>query len=137
MEVLNRLAKEKLNLFEDLAAYANMGDDPEDWKRFRRMCLDFFPITTGFKYAGFENLDNWMYAYAEEWHKDLAELPPEAMGQWVTPLLSIATACDPCGLERISTVTALRSCMDLKRKRKQLQPSIPPKWTSIGSSVQL
>lgn len=75
MKVAKRLAKEKARMFEALAAFANMGDTPEDWNRFRLMCPDFFPVISGFKSKGFENLDAWMYASAEDWHKSLAEYP--------------------------------------------------------------
>ncbi len=54
----NRLAKEKLRLLEALAAYANMGDTPATWKRFRLMYPDFFG----------EELGAWMYDFADKWH---------------------------------------------------------------------
>lgn len=53
-----RLAKDKLRLFEALAAYANMKDTPAEWQRFRVMYPDFFP----------QELSAWMYQGAEEWH---------------------------------------------------------------------
>lgn len=74
MKVSKRLA-DKMRSFEALAAYANMGDHPEEWKRFRLMYPDFFPLNEGFRRPGFENLDNWMYAFAEEWHRDFTDLP--------------------------------------------------------------
>jgi hypothetical protein len=55
----NRLAKDKLRLFEALAAYCNMKDTPEDYGRFRLLYPDFFP----------QELSAWMYQLAEEWHK--------------------------------------------------------------------
>lgn len=55
----NRLAKEKLRLFEALAAYANMGDTPAEWKKFDLKYPDFFP----------QDLARWMYGLAEDWHK--------------------------------------------------------------------
>lgn len=75
MKVAKRLAKEKLRMFEALAAYANMGDVPDEWKRFRLMYPDFFPVTSGFKWKGFGNLDEWMYASAENWYEELRGLP--------------------------------------------------------------
>lgn len=75
MRVSNRLAKDKLRMFEALAAYANMGDHPEDWKKFHLMYPDFFPVKSGFNREGFENLTTWMYWFAEEWHKDLSAFP--------------------------------------------------------------
>lgn len=71
----NRLAKNKLEMYEALAAYANIGDTPEDWKRFRHMYPDFFPSTSGFRWAGFESLSSWMYASAEDWYKLLSNQP--------------------------------------------------------------
>jgi hypothetical protein len=61
-------------MFEALAAYANMGDKPEDWQRFRLMYPDFFP----------SDLTEWMYTFAEEL-KDFADLPPQRRP--VPPLL--------------------------------------------------
>src|ERR1039457_3363785 len=65
-----RLAKDKLRLFEALAAYVNMKDTPAEWQRFRLMYPEFFP----------QELSAWMYQLAEEWHKFSAEikstLPP-------------------------------------------------------------
>jgi len=68
----NRLAKEKMRLFEALAAYANIGDTPAEWKRFRLMYADFFP----------QELGQWMYEGAEEWHS-----LPEAVRRYLPPLL--------------------------------------------------
>lgn len=67
-----RLAKDKLGLFEALAAYANMKDTPAEWQRFRLMCLDFFP----------QELGAWMYAGAEEWHKQ-----PPGLKHLLPPML--------------------------------------------------
>ena len=75
MRASKRLAKDKLKMFEALAAYANIGDGPEDWNRFRLMYPDFFPWTSGFKHEGFKNLDDWMYSFAAEWHKNLSGFP--------------------------------------------------------------
>jgi hypothetical protein len=78
MRVSNRQASDKARMFEALAAYANMGDSPEDWKRFRLMYPDFFPSpSSSFKWPGFRDLTEWMYTFAEDWWKDLADLPPE------------------------------------------------------------
>ena len=75
MRVSKHLA-DKMRSFEALAAYANMGDQPGEWKKFRLMYPDFFPVTSGFAQKGFENLDSWMYDFADEWHKDFSDLPP-------------------------------------------------------------
>jgi hypothetical protein len=40
-----------------LEAFANLGETPEDWKRFRLKYPHFFP----------ENLTEWFYNYAEDW----------------------------------------------------------------------
>ncbi len=74
----NRLASEKMAGFEALAAYANMGDAPEDWRRFRLMYPTFFPTTpSGITKPGFQNLAEWMYAFAEEWKREFAGLPED------------------------------------------------------------
>ncbi len=80
MRVAKRLAKDKVRMFEALAAYANMGDTPEDWKRFRLQYPDFFTSADfesirGFPWEGFANLDQWMYTFAESWHKDFFSDP--------------------------------------------------------------
>ncbi|HKM86654.1 MAG TPA: hypothetical protein VJW96_10635 [Terriglobales bacterium] len=73
-------------MFEALAAYANMGDASEDWRRFRLMYPDFFPMTpSAFSRKGFQNVTEWMYEFAEEWQKYLADLPPDRRP--VPPLL--------------------------------------------------
>lgn len=65
-------------MFEALAAYARMGDRPEDWQKFRLMYPDFFPSSSSqFKWPGFRDLTEWMYTFAEAWSKDYADLPPE------------------------------------------------------------
>jgi hypothetical protein len=68
MRMSKRQAVEKGRMFEALAAYANMGDKPEDWNRFRLMYPDFFSTP---------DLSEWMYTFAENWSRDFAELPPE------------------------------------------------------------
>lgn len=56
MKVSNRKAKdERESRLAALEAYANLGDTPEHWKRFRLKYSDFFP----------ENLRDWIYKDAE------------------------------------------------------------------------
>jgi hypothetical protein len=69
-------------MFEALAAYANMGDTPTDWRRFRLMYPDFFPaISSEFKFKpgphNYQNLTEWMYGFAEEWWEYGKDLPPD------------------------------------------------------------
>lgn len=65
-------------MLEALAAYANMGDTPEDWQRFRLMYPDFFPSAPSqISWAGFRNLTEWMYAFADVWEKNFADLPSD------------------------------------------------------------
>jgi hypothetical protein len=81
MKVSNRLARDsKEAMVEALAAYANMGDTPADWKKFRLMYPDFFPMVPGWKQKeGFQDLDTWMYDFAERWHRDFSDLPPDRL----------------------------------------------------------
>jgi hypothetical protein len=62
----NRKAAEQQ--FEALAAFANLGDTAEDWKRFRLQWPNFFP----------EHLTDWMYKSALEWNKYADEVKAEA-----------------------------------------------------------
>jgi hypothetical protein len=58
MRIANRKAGDDRELqLNDLEAFANVGDTPGDWQRFRLKCPRFFP----------ENLSNWLYIYAESW----------------------------------------------------------------------
>ena len=68
---------ERLNDFEALARFANLGDKPDDWANFRRMCQEFFP-------AGMEK---WIYINAEKWW-ELSHLPdPEKKRRNLRPPL--------------------------------------------------
>lgn len=78
MRVSKHQAEEKEGMFEALAAYANMGDEPEDWNRFRIMYPNFFPTaSSSMQWPGFRDLTEWMYTFAENWARDFADLPPE------------------------------------------------------------
>jgi hypothetical protein len=85
MKPSNRQAGERRGgQLEALAAYANMGDKPEDWRRFRLKFPTFFPVTPfGWTRPGFSTLTDWLYSAAEEWAKVYAPLDA-AMS---TPLL--------------------------------------------------
>jgi hypothetical protein len=86
MRVSKSQASDKPRMFESLAAYANMGDKPEAWRKFRLMYPDFFPSTpSSFEWPGFRDLTEWMYSFAENWWKDLAEIP--AVRRPLPPLL--------------------------------------------------
>ena len=72
MKVSNRRALLERNLqFEALAAYANMGDSPEDWRKFRRKNPRFF-------------WDESLYENAEVW---LAQTLPPNLPYTTTRLL--------------------------------------------------
>jgi hypothetical protein len=72
MKAANRQAKDRRDQqFESLAAFANMGDSLADWQKFRLKYPDFFPVEpSGAKKAGFRNLTEWLYSFAEEWTKE-------------------------------------------------------------------
>ena len=62
--------------FEALAAYANMGDGQEDWKKFRLMYPSFFPTNpTGLSQKGFGSFSEWIYHFAQEWKEHFSDLP--------------------------------------------------------------
>jgi hypothetical protein len=100
----NRQAREtREGQFEALAAFANLGDTPEAWRKFRLMWPDFFPSTPSQSpKARFRTLTEWIYGFAEEWATDIANLPPERRP--LPPLLwyrnrlrSVWTRNDPHG----------------------------------------
>lgn len=72
MRIANRQANEqRLQKFESLSAFANMGDTPEDWWKFRLHWPEFFPTApSGWKRPGFQSTTDWLYAFAEEWATD-------------------------------------------------------------------
>lgn len=69
VEPSNQLAPDyREGQFEALAAFANLSEDPKEWKKFRLMWPAFFPTAdTGLKTPGFETLSEWFYSFAEEW----------------------------------------------------------------------
>lgn len=72
MRVANRqAAKDRILQFEALAAFANMGESSEEWRRFRLKHPQFFP-TKSHKVAisGLNNLTDWFYKSAEDWVAD-------------------------------------------------------------------
>jgi hypothetical protein len=76
MRVANRQARDqRLQKFEALAAFANIGDAPEDWRNFRLQWPEFFP-TTASKWGrpGFQTLTDRLYTFSGEWAKDPADL---------------------------------------------------------------
>jgi hypothetical protein len=82
MRVANRQAsKQRLQAFEALAAFANMGDTPEDWRKFRLLWPDFFPTTQSqFERPGFRNLTEWLYSFSERWVAESADPNTEDSG---------------------------------------------------------
>jgi hypothetical protein len=77
MTTSNRQA-ERERRFEALADFANLGDTPTEWCRFRSEHPHFFPeLPSGRNRPGFRDLSEWMYAFAEEWANGLADLPPD------------------------------------------------------------
>lgn len=77
MKHAKRLARrEREPLFEVLAAFANMGDTPAEWRKFRLKNPNFFPATrAGHAPPGFRSLDEWFYTFSEEWARDFADSP--------------------------------------------------------------
>jgi hypothetical protein len=75
-KVSKRKARDdRLNDFEALARFANLGDKPDDWANFRRICLGmcpkFFPA----------DMTEWIYINAEEWW-NLSNLPDTRPGDY-------------------------------------------------------
>jgi hypothetical protein len=83
---------EREQRFLALADFANLGDTPEDWRRFRANHPHFFPETpSGWDRPGFRNLTEWLYTAAESWSKEQAQLIAQTGQQELagikTPLL--------------------------------------------------
>lgn len=76
--------EERLLQFDALAAFANLSDNSEDWRKFRLQYPEFFPlIDSGFGQPGFRNLTDWLYTFAEEW----AQFPVETRAKTIPSLL--------------------------------------------------
>jgi hypothetical protein len=77
MKPASRQAKERRDQqFEALAAFANMGDRPTDWRKFRLKFPDFFPLEpSGSQRIGFRDMSDWLYFHAEQYEKELADIP--------------------------------------------------------------
>jgi hypothetical protein len=76
-----RQATEHGALFEALAAFANLGQTPDDWRKFRLMWPDFFPgPSPGSDQSSSGSLRDWLYDAAEDWARfcteNSASLPP-------------------------------------------------------------
>jgi hypothetical protein len=62
----NRKARdERLQSFDALADFANLGDEPEDWDDFAAKCPGFFPA----------EMEEWIYDNAKVW-RAISDLPP-------------------------------------------------------------
>jgi len=60
----------KFMQLEALAAFANLSETPESWRRFRLKWPEFFPTSkVGVSRPGFDTLSAWFYHCAEEWAK--------------------------------------------------------------------
>jgi hypothetical protein len=60
----------KLLQLEALIAFANLGETPDSWRRFRLKWPEFFPTANiGVSIPGFNNLSEWFYHCVEEWAK--------------------------------------------------------------------
>jgi len=66
MRIANRKAKDdRESRLAALEAYANLGDTPDHWKRFRLKYPDFFP----------ESLTDWLYTFAEANYEKFKDIP--------------------------------------------------------------
>jgi hypothetical protein len=88
-----RQAKEqKEEEFEALAAYANLGDTPDSWQRFRLGWPHFFcDSPSEIDRAAYGRLAEWLYASAEDWvrfcSEQSASLPADYRLRVIPPLL--------------------------------------------------
>ena len=91
-DAIRQASQQRREQFEALAAYANLGDAPESWRRFRLAWPDFFRVSaSGIDRSRFENLTEWLYASAEDrarfYAENAASLPPDAKTRTIPPLL--------------------------------------------------
>ena len=90
---LNRQAREKwMQDFEALAAYANLGDTPDSWQKFRLGWPNFFSASTSERVLPNSiNLAESHYASAQDWDRfcseNAAKLPADYRSQNIPPLL--------------------------------------------------
>jgi hypothetical protein len=96
MKAANRLAAgDRDQLFEGLAAFANMGETQGEFRKFRLKYRRFFPSTTipvGGRIA--EELilvpisiSDWLYERADEWAERTKKFGPQVAEATTTPLL--------------------------------------------------
>ncbi len=102
MKVAHRQAAKDRDLqFEALAAFANMGDTPEQWKKFRLMYRRFFPDLPF--YGSLPNTpittSDWLYQTAEEWFTAsmLTRVPPPALLWYRNHLRTVWSGLDRTG----------------------------------------
>jgi hypothetical protein len=101
--------EEREQRFAALADFANLGETPDDWRRFRSKHPHFFPETpSGWDRLGFQNLTEWLYTWAESWAKEreqlIAQTGDQNLAAIETPLLwyrdrlrAVWTGSDPDG----------------------------------------
>jgi len=66
MKLANRKAKcDREAGLNALESFANLGELPEDWRRFRLKFPEFFPI----------DLTEWFYTFAEHWYTEFQAYP--------------------------------------------------------------
>src|ERR1017187_1832208 len=78
--------------FEALAAYANLGDTPDSWQKFRLGWPNFFSdSTSGGVQPSSDNLAESLYASAQDWDKlcseNSAKLPTDFRSRNIPLLL--------------------------------------------------
>ena len=59
--------------FEALAAFANMGETPEELRNFRLQWPKFFSTDPFTAKPGFQDLSDWLYTFAAEWLQEYLE----------------------------------------------------------------
>lgn len=86
-----RQADWQMLLFDALAAFANLGETPDEWGRFRLGWPDFFPGSAPQAQSSSIGLTDWLYKDAEDWAKFCydfsASLPADYRLTTVPPLL--------------------------------------------------
>lgn len=83
MNIATRSSKGKTSL-SALRDFANVGEDPGEWRRFRQKWPHFFPEERSqFERDGLRTFTDWIYQQAEEW----SGLESDLRSKLTTPLL--------------------------------------------------
>ncbi|HTC95711.1 MAG TPA: hypothetical protein VK699_19875 [Terriglobales bacterium] len=122
MKVSNRKARQERELqLNSLEAFANLGEETGDWKRFQLKFPHFFP----------QGLSNWFYEMADDWAKIRAEVPESlepskpSLLWYRDRLRAVWTNNDPNGINLSILLGFEEEAREAARTQFPADPSIP------------